>query len=139
MSEKELKKVVKRVKKEVLSEAPFKEIFDGLLEIYAKLNAVDLKDFEDSDILAITSKDCTLEEVVQIKDAIVKELKKEFGKEHSYFVTTKIMFSLWALSVEIEEAELCSNRERFCYKYVECYDMISGNFEEALQNISLLD
>ena len=139
MSKKELKKVVKRVKKEVLSEAPFKEIFEGLLGIDAKLNAMNDRDFEESDISAITSKYCTAAEVSEIREAIVKELKKEFGKEHSYFVTTKIMLSLWALSVKIEEAKLRNNREQFCYLYVEGYDIIAEEFEEALRRISLLD
>lgn len=139
MSKEELKKVVKRVKKEVLSEAPFKEIFEGLLGIDAKLNAMNDRDFEESDISAITSKDCTAAEVSEIREAIAKELKKEFGKEHSYFVTTKIMLSLWALSVEIEEAKLRNNREQFCYLYVEGYDIIAEEFEEALRRISLLD
>lgn len=139
MSKKELKKVVKRVKKEVLSEAPFKEIFEGLLGIDAKLNAMNDRDFEESDISAIASKDCTAAEVSEIREAIAKELKKEFGKEHSYFVTTKIMLSLLALSVEIEETYLSTKRERFCYKYVENYDTIIENFEEALENIRLLD
>ena len=106
MSKKELKKVAKRVTKEVLSEAPF---------------------------------NCTVAEVSEIREAIAKELKKEFGKEHSYFVTTKIMLSLWALSVKIEETYLSTKRERFCYKYVENYDIIIEDFEEALENIRLLD
>lgn len=139
MCKKELKKVVKRVKKEVLSEAPFKEIFEGLLGIDAKLNAMNDRDFEDNDISAITSKNCTAEEVAQIRDAIVKELKKEFGKEHSYFVTTKMILALWVLAEEIEETYLSTKRERFCYKYVENYDIIIEDFEEALDNIRLLD
>ena len=139
MSKKELKKIVKRVQKEVLSKEPFAEVFKGLLEIDAKLNAIYKKDFENSDISAITSRDCTAKEVSRIRDAIVKELKKEFGKKHSYFVTTKIMLSLYALSEEIKETDLCSKRERFCYLYVENYEIITEEFEEALRRISLLD
>lgn len=139
MSKKELKHVAKRVTKKVLSKAPFKETFEGLLGIDAKLNVINDRDFEDSNISAITSKDCTATEVRQIRDAIIKRLKKEFGKKHSYFVTTKIMLALWALAEEIKETDLRTKRERFCYWYVERYDIIIEDFEEALQNISLLD
>lgn len=139
MSKKELKEIVKRVQKEVLSKEPFAEVFKGLLEINFKLNAMDDEDFKAGDISAITSRNCTEEEVREIRDAIVKKLKKEFGKKHSYFVTTKIMLSLWALSEKFKETDLCSNRERFCYLYVENYEYVTEEFEEALRRISLLD
>lgn len=139
MSKEEIKKIVKRVQKEVLSKEPFAEVFKGLLGIDGKLNAMNDKDFEANDISAITSRYCTAEEVSEIRDAIAKKLKKEFGKKHSYFVTTKIMLSLYALSEEIRETDLCSKRERFCYLYVENYDIITEEFEEALRRISLLD
>ncbi len=139
MRRKELKKVAKRIRREVLSKRPFKELFEGLLAIDAKINAIYEKDFKNIDISAMIPTSCTATEIIYIRNAITKKLKKEFGKKHSYFVTTKIMLALWALSEEIKETDLCSKREQFCYRYIENYDTIAVEFEEALRHIRLLD
>lgn len=153
MKKKQLKKVTKRVMEEILTQEQHDEIFELLSTLDAKICADNDEDFVVNDISELVQQQCSRKEIQQIRDCIVeavkKELKKEHSadpdvrKEHSFYVTTRLMITLWILCANLEHkfSEM-NNKEKFCYKCINSsrWDLdLCADREELLNLVSYLD
>lgn len=137
--------------KEILAEEQHDEIFELLSSLQAKIDADNEQDFEANDISELVQRQCSRKEIQQIRDCVVKaireELKREHSldpdvrKEHSFYITTRLMIALWMLCENLKgEFSTMNNREKFCYKYVNSSGCdLCTDREEVLSLVSYLD
>lgn len=151
MKKKQLKKVIRRVMEEILAEEQHDEIFDWLDTLAAKVSADREIDFISNDISWLTEKECSKKETQHIADNIVKAIKEELKqehceypdirKEHSFYVTTRLMIALRILEEDPQmNFSKMNNREKFCYMYIYMYNGdVCVEHDQILRVVSYLD